>query len=92
MTLTVDRKNYLVFIDGQKVMLSPTEWKLFILLFDNRGQVISRQQLLRQVWRASYVPGVVSVYVNYLRRKLGADLIVTRYGYGYLMKGEDDSN
>ena len=43
------------------------------------GQVLSREQLLSQVWGYDYDPGsnVVDVYVRYLRRKLGADRFVT---------------
>jgi DNA-binding response OmpR family regulator len=52
------------------------------------GQVLSREQLLAQVWGAddpSDEPGtnVVEVYVGYLRRKLGEDCIETVWGLGY---------
>jgi two-component system, OmpR family, response regulator len=65
--------------DGKVVRLSTTEFELLAYLMRNRGQVLSREQILRAVWGYDYDPGtnVVDVYVGYLRRKLrppdGAD-------------------
>ncbi|HEY1521845.1 MAG TPA: response regulator transcription factor [Solirubrobacteraceae bacterium] len=58
--------------DGQLVRLSTTEFELLAYLMRNRGQVLSREQILRAVWGYDYDPGtnVVDVYVGYLRRKL----------------------
>jgi DNA-binding response OmpR family regulator len=57
---------------GQPVRLSTTEFELLVYLMRNRGQVLSREQILRAVWGYEYDPGtnVVDVYVGYLRRKL----------------------
>jgi len=54
-------------------------------LFRHPGQVLSRQQLLSNVWGYDFDPGsnVVDVYVGYLRKKLGKDLIETVRGMGY---------
>ena len=51
----------------------------------NAGQVLSREQLLDQVWGFDFDPGsnVVDVYVGYLRKKFGADAIATVRGMGY---------
>ena len=58
--------------DGELVRLSTTEFELLVYLLRNRGQVLSREQILRAVWGYEYDPGtnVVDVYVGYLRRKL----------------------
>jgi DNA-binding response OmpR family regulator len=58
--------------DGELVRLSTTEFELLTYLMRNRGQVLSREQILRAVWGYDYDPGtnVVDVYVGYLRRKL----------------------
>lgn len=58
--------------DGRLVRLSTTEFELLTYLMRNRGQVLSREQILRAVWGYDYDPGtnVVDVYVGYLRRKL----------------------
>ena len=52
------------------------------------GQVLSREQLLNQVWGFDFAPGsnVVDVYVKQLRTKVGRDRIETVRGAGYRMK------
>jgi two-component system OmpR family response regulator len=57
---------------GDLVRLSTTEFELLIYLMQNRGHVLSRDQILRSVWGYQYDPGtnVVDVYIGYLRRKL----------------------
>jgi DNA-binding response OmpR family regulator len=58
--------------EGELVRLSTTEFELLSYLLRNRGQALSREQILRAVWGYEYDPGtnVVDVYVGYLRRKL----------------------
>jgi DNA-binding response OmpR family regulator len=57
---------------GELVRLSTTEFELLVYLLQHRGQVLSREQILRAVWDYEYDPGtnVVDVYIGYLRRKL----------------------
>jgi DNA-binding response OmpR family regulator len=57
---------------GEQVRLSSTEFELLVYLLNNRGRVLSREQILRAVWGYEHDPGtnVVDVYVGYLRRKL----------------------
>jgi DNA-binding response OmpR family regulator len=57
---------------GELVRLSTTEFELLTYLMQNRGHVLSREQILRAVWGYEYDPGtnVVDVYIGYLRRKL----------------------
>ncbi len=61
-----------VRVAGDPVRLSTTEFELLSYLMRNRGQALSREQILRAVWGYEYDPGtnVVDVYVGYLRRKL----------------------
>jgi DNA-binding response OmpR family regulator len=74
-----------VTVDGNEVQLTMREFVLAETLMRHPGQVLSREQLLDRVWGLSHDPGsnVVDVYVGYLRRKLGADLIQTVRGMGY---------
>ncbi len=71
--------------DGTEIELSAREFGLLELFMLNAGQVLSREQLLSHVWGYDFDPGsnVVDVYVGYLRRKLGADVISTVRGMGY---------
>ena len=72
-------------VDGKEVELSAREFALAEMFILNAGQVLSREQLLDQVWGFDFDPGsnVVDVYVGYLRRKFGAGKIETVRGMGY---------
>ncbi len=73
-----------------EVELSAREFILAETLFRHPGQVLSRQQLLSNVWGYDFDPGsnVVDVYVGYLRKKLGTDLIETVRGMGYRLTAD----
>ena len=83
--------------NGQMVELTVKEFSLLEFLLMRRGVCCSRSELLREVWQMSPDAGtnVVDVYVNYLRRKLGAaspedttfSVIETVRGEGYRMGG-----
>ncbi len=81
----LDLRTRRVLVDGRAVELTAREFALAETLFRHRGQVLSREQLLANVWGYDYDPGsnVVDVYVGYLRRKLGSDVIRTVRGVGY---------
>jgi DNA-binding response OmpR family regulator len=72
-------------VDDREVELSAREFALAEMFVLNAGQVLSREQLLDQVWGFDFDPGsnVVDVYVGYLRRKFGSDAIATVRGMGY---------
>ncbi len=74
-----------VSVGGQEVDLSAREFALLEAFLRHPGQVLSREQLLSRVWGYDFDPGsnVVDVYVRYLRRKIGAELIETVWGMGY---------
>lgn len=81
----LDMRTRRALVDGREVELSAREFKLAELLFRHPGQVLSRQQILSHVWGYDFDPGsnVVDVYIGYLRKKLGPDLIETVRGMGY---------
>ncbi|MDQ3629344.1 MAG: response regulator transcription factor [Actinomycetota bacterium] len=72
-------------VGGRIIDLSAREFALAEVFLRHPGQVLTREQLLSHVWGYEYDPGsnVVDVYVGYLRRKLGSDLISTVRGMGY---------
>jgi DNA-binding response OmpR family regulator len=72
-------------VAGREIELSAREYALAEIFMRNAGQVLSREQLLDQVWGYDFDPGsnVVDVYVGYLRKKFGADVIATVRGMGY---------
>lgn len=68
------------------VELGPTEFRLLEYLMRHAGQILTREDILMNVWGYDADPGtnVVDLYVHYLRRKLGPDApIVTVRGFGY---------
>jgi two-component system copper resistance phosphate regulon response regulator CusR len=81
----LDLRRRRAFVADAEVELSARELALAEVLMRNRGHVLSREQLLSQVWGYDFDPGsnVVDVYVGYLRRKLGANLVTTVRGLGY---------
>ena len=81
----VDLRRRRAYVGDREVELSARELTLAEVLIRNRGLVLSREQLLSQVWGYDFDPGsnVVDVYVGYLRKKLGADLVTTVRGLGY---------
>jgi DNA-binding response OmpR family regulator len=74
-----------VSVRGAEVLLTPLEFRLLATLTSHAGQVLSREQLLDGVWASEHEGGrsEVKLYVSYLRRKIGADLIETVRGFGY---------
>jgi DNA-binding response OmpR family regulator len=79
-----------VWVRGQKVTLSPTEFRLLSCLIENRGWVVTHEELLRKVWGPNYLGdrSYVKLYVRYLREKIEAEpskpkWILTERGVGY---------
>ncbi len=70
--------------------LTAREFSLLQVFLRRPGQVLSREQILSQVWELDWDPGsnVVDVYVGYLRKKVGDDRIETVRGVGYRFVGD----
>lgn len=90
--LTLDVRTRRVTAGQRKVELSAREFTLAETLARHAGQVLSREQLLSQVWGLDFDPGsnVVDVYIRYLRRKLGAHRLETVRGVGYRMRTDPE--
>jgi two-component system, OmpR family, copper resistance phosphate regulon response regulator CusR len=75
-------------VGNRAVDLSAREFALAEVFFRHPGQVLSREQLLSQVWGYDFDPGsnIVDVYVGYLRKKLGKDVITAVRGMGYRLE------
>ncbi|MFK0244877.1 response regulator transcription factor [Amycolatopsis azurea] len=83
--LSLDLRTRKVSVAGEEKDLTAREFALLETLLRNRGQVLSREQLLGGVWGFDFDPGsnVVDVYIRYLRGKIGAERIETVRGMGY---------
>ena len=85
----LDQDTYEVRRAGHALDLSPTEFRLLRYLMLNPGRVLTRPQLLDNVWDYGGTSTVVATYIAYLRRKLsqfGPDLIHTQRGVGYSLR------
>ncbi|GCD92112.1 response regulator transcription factor [Nocardioides sp. LS1] len=76
-----------VTLGGEPVSLSPREYVLLEYFLRNPDRVLTKVELLDQVWDGRHDPNAVEVYVGYLRRKLGAELVRTVRGAGYRLGG-----
>ena len=91
--ITIDRARHEVLVDGAEVQLAPKEFDLLWALLEERGNVLTRDQLLERVWGYTFAGDTrtVDVHVRQLRRKLGDHCpIVTVWGVGY--KVADDAH
>ena len=82
----LDPVGHVVTLAGQPVDLAQREYALLHALMRNPGRILSREQLEAQIysWGSEVASNAVEVHVSHLRRKLGANLIDTVRGLGYL--------
>lgn len=91
--LVLNMSSKAVTRNGQEISLTATEYRLLEFMLRNKGKVLSRIELLENVWSINFNMGtnVVDVYVNYLRKKIDKNnpvkLIHTVTGMGYIIKG-----
>jgi two-component system KDP operon response regulator KdpE len=92
--LKIDWRSCEVSVDGHRVELTGTEFRLLKLLVEHQGWVLSHDKILSEVWGPEYQGerDRVKLYVWYLRRKIEANpckpgLIVTKRGLGYSFVG-----
>ena len=89
--LELDESRWTVHRAGTPVELSPTEFRLLAYLMRHEGRVLTREQLLENVWGWDYAgqSQIVETYISYLRRKLdplGPPIIHTQRGVGYSLR------
>ncbi len=88
-TKIVERRN-------ETISLTSTEYRLLLMLLQNKNRVLSRVDILEKVWDINFDMGtnVVDVYVNYLRKKIDkppySKLIHTIVGMGYVLKESNE--
>ncbi len=94
--LSIDFQRHEVFVRGESVTLSATEFRLLTTLTINEGQVLSQEKLLDLVWGQEYDESlsIARLYIAYLRQKIEKDprqpkLIETVRGFGYRYRGRN---
>lgn len=90
--LKADLTARLVYINGERVDMSPKEYDLFFYMLDNRNIALSREKLISEVWGYDFYGDArtLDTHVKLLRKSLGeySKYIVTLRGVGYRFEGE----
>lgn len=94
--LVIDTEKGLVTRAGQELFLSALEYKLLLVFLNNRGQILSREKLLEEIWDSAgdfVSDNTLTVYIKRLREKIEPDVQNPRYiktvrGLGYKLEGE----
>lgn len=86
----LDSASRLAWLDNQALELTAIEFDLLMTLMAHAGQVLSREQLLEEVWGRNYFGDtrVVDVHIGHVRKKLGSRYITTVWGVGYRFEDE----
>ena len=86
--IVVNKADMSLKVDGEAVVMTRKEIELLCYLLTHRGQILSREHLLKNVWDSNgfVLERTVDVHITHLRRKLGqyGKRIVTKSGYGYM--------
>ncbi|WP_348822684.1 response regulator transcription factor [Flavobacterium aestuarii] len=94
--LEINGKTKSVHRNGNPILLTHKEFRLLYYLAKNKGTIVSRNQILDNVWDISFDmnTNVVDVYINYLRKKIdkpyNTKMIQTIKGFGYLLQTENE--
>lgn len=86
--VTVDPRSRLVQVNGAPVSLTPLEFRLLNYLFHNRGRAVPQTELSENLYAhdCERESNAIEALMGRLRRKLKADVIETRRGFGYIVK------
>ena len=93
--LTIDKAKHKCLLYEQKVYLTPIEFEILLYLAENRGKVISSEELFEKVWKEKYLDSnnTIMVHIRRIREKLNEDtkhpkFIKTVWGVGYKIENE----
>ncbi len=83
--LIIDKEEYTVKINGEKLTLPRKEFELLFMLSSNNGKVIKREEIMNQIWGEDVFVGdrTIDVHIRKLRKKIGSNFIKTIKGIGY---------
>lgn len=92
--ITIHPAQKQVFRQGKEVALTPREYQILLKLSENKGEVISKSELIKEIWGSPFESNtnIIEVYINFLRNKIdkpfGKNSIKTKVGYGYYLDSE----
>jgi two-component system, OmpR family, KDP operon response regulator KdpE len=95
--LTIDLAARIVSLNGQRVMMTPKEYKLLQILAQHAGNVVTHQYLLKEVWGSPHMHDThyLRIFVRKLRQKIEGDptqprILLTELGIGYRLANPDN--
>jgi DNA-binding response OmpR family regulator len=96
--IEIDWGSRQVWVRGERVKLSPTEFKIISCLIKNRGWIVTHEQILEKAWGPNYIgdKSFVNLYIRYVRQKIEENprkprLILTERGVGYYFAMKNDT-
>ncbi|WP_170478588.1 response regulator [Ruegeria arenilitoris] len=90
-SLRLDLRQMRVTVDGRPLKVTPLEYRLLSYLMHHRGQVVTQEELIENIYYRDQEPdsNAIEVLIGRLRRKIGGGVIETRRGFGYII-AEDE--
>lgn len=92
--ITINLNNKRVTLQNKEISLTPREYQILVKLSENIGEIISKKELVKEIWGTSIDinTNTIEVYINFLRNKIDKpfdrNFIRTKVGYGYYLKIE----
>ncbi len=89
--ITLDTNTHKLMVNGEAQSLKDMEYKLLLYLAENRGRVVTKDELLKNVWDDEFIgEGTIAVHIRHLREKIEKDpkeplIIKTIWGVGYIL-------
>lgn len=93
--LLINQAQKSVFRQETEIALTPREYQVLLKLCQNKGEVISKNKLMEEIWGTSFDTNTntIEVYINFLRNKVdkpfGKNSIKTKVGYGYYFDSKE---
>ena len=90
--IRLDTNTHKLMVKGEPVSLKAMEYKMLLYLADNRGRVVTKDELLKNVWDDEFIgEGTLAVHIRHLREKIEKDpknpeIIKTVWGVGYMIE------
>ncbi len=90
--IRLDTNTHKLVVGGEAVPLKAMEYKMLLYLLENRGRVVTKDELLARVWGDEYIgEGTLAVHIRHLREKMEKDpknpeFIKTVWGVGYMIE------